>query len=150
MKYRDTTPPDARIFETRARVQWQDIDIAGIIYFGAYVRYCEQAEMDLFRELGFPYRTIFDQYDIWLPRVRLEFDFHKPAYMDDDLVLRTHIERVGASSVRWRTVLFNERQEAVDAVCSLVIACIDRTTLKSRPLPPDLRAAILASVGKTG
>ncbi|MDQ2679885.1 MAG: acyl-CoA thioesterase [Candidatus Eremiobacteraeota bacterium] len=128
-------------------MQWQDIDIAGIIYFGAYVRYCERAEMDIFRELGFPYKTVFEQHDIWLPRVRLEFDFHKPAYMDDELILRTHIERVGASSVRWKTVLFNEGQQEVDAVCSLVIACIDRSTLKSRPLPPALRSTFLACIG---
>ncbi|MDP9018080.1 MAG: acyl-CoA thioesterase, partial [Candidatus Eremiobacteraeota bacterium] len=105
MKYRDTTPPGARIFEVRDRVRWSDVDIAGIIYFGAYVRFIELAETELFRSLGFAYAKMFDQLDIWLPRVHLDFDFFKPALMDDELLLRTHIAKLGSSSITMRMIV---------------------------------------------
>jgi YbgC/YbaW family acyl-CoA thioester hydrolase len=140
-------PPGARAFESRLRVQWGDVDIAGMMYFAAYWRFAERAEMDLFSELGFPYEKIFDTFDIWLPRVHANADYHAPARMDDWLRMRTHIEKVGASSVHWTTVIFNERTGAAGAVMRLVVACINRKTERSRPLPDEMRAALAACVG---
>ncbi len=146
-RFKDALPAGARAFETRVRVQWADIDVAGICYFAAYWRFAERAEMDMFRDLGYPYAEIFDRYDIWLPRVNVQADYHAPALMDDWLRMRTHLERVGASSVRWQTVVFNERTGAAGAVFTLTTACMDRTTKTSAPLPPELRADLLACVG---
>lgn len=147
MKFKDRKPADARAFETRVRVQWGDVDVAGIMYFAAYWRVAERAEMDVFRELGFPYAEIFEKYDVWLPRVHVEADYHAPALMDDWLRARTHVEKVGASSVRWQTVIFNERTGEPGAALTLTIACMGRRSKHSQPMPPELRAALLACVG---
>jgi YbgC/YbaW family acyl-CoA thioester hydrolase len=145
-RFRDPLPEGARTFTTRVRVQWADIDIAGIMYFSAYWRYVERAEMEFFRELGLPYDRIFDQFDIWLARVHAEADYHAPALMDDWLNLRTHIERVGASSLTWKTVVFNERTGEAGGVFTLSAACMDRESKKSRPLPEAIRNALLTAV----
>lgn len=147
MRFKDTRPEHARLFETRLPVQWADIDIAGIMYFAAYQRFAERAEMEMFRELGFPYNELFDRYDMWLPRVHVEADYHAPASMDDYLTMRTHLEHVGASSIRWKTVFYNERTCQSGAVFTLTVACIERSSKKSRALPPDLRAALVAALG---
>jgi YbgC/YbaW family acyl-CoA thioester hydrolase len=145
-KFKDTTPAGARVFETRVMVQWADIDIAGIMYFAAYQRAVERAEMDFFGELGFPYNSVFEEYDIWLPRVHVEADYHRPALMGDWLTLRTHIRHVGGSSVKWQTIVQNDRTNEAGAVFDLTVACIDRRSLKSRPLPSNIRAALLECV----
>jgi acyl-CoA thioester hydrolase len=145
-RFKDTTPAGARIFETRVMVQWADVDIAGIMYFAAYQRAVERAEMDFFGELGFPYNSVFEDYDMWLPRVHVGADYHKPALMGDWLTLLTHISHVGASSIKWQTVVYNERTQEAGAVFHLTVACMDRRSLKSRPLPPSMRAALLECV----
>lgn len=145
-KFRDTLPPSARVFEARLQVQWADVDVAGIMYFAAYSRFAEYAEMQLFADLGFPYESVFEQYDFWLPRVRVEAEYHAPALMSDWLRLRTHIEHVGASSVRWQTVFFNERTNEAGAVVRFIVATIGGSTKKSRPLPEPVRTALLACV----
>lgn len=147
-QFKDVKVHGAREFQTRVMVQWADVDIAGIMYFAAYQRAAERAEMDFFDEIGFAYNEVFAKFDIWLPRVHVEADYHKPALMGDWLRLRTHITHVGSSSVKWETAVFNERTNEAGAVMRLVVACIDRTTLKSRPLPPEIRDALLACVGK--
>lgn len=144
MKFKETLPPGARVFESRLRVQWADVDIAGIFYFAAYWRFVELAEMDMFRELGFPYNEVFEKFDFWLPRVHVEGEYHAPGAMDDWMRMRTHLERVGASSVKWRTVVFNERTGEVGAAFTITVAAMDPTRKSSRPLPPPLRAALLA------
>src|SRR5580700_3258557 len=120
--FRDSLPAGARTFEARLQVQWADVDIAGIMYFAAYARFAEYAEMELFRELGFPYDTVFEELDFWLPRVRVESEYHTPALMGNWMRMRTHIEKVGGSSVRWRTVLFNEATSAASAQITMTVA----------------------------
>lgn len=146
-RFRDPLPVGARTFESRDQVQWCDVDFAGIMYFAAYWRFEEHAEMRMFAELGYPYERAFDEHGIWIPRVHAETDYHAPALMGDWLRLRTHVERVGASSIAWRTVVFNERTGEAGAVMGLTVACIDRTTGKSRALPPAMRAALHACLG---
>ena len=145
-QFRDSLPEGARTFETRAQVQWGDCDIAGIIYFVNYWRYAEHAEMEMFREFGFPYDSVFDDLNFWLPRVRAEADFHAPALMGDWLRIRTNIEKVGASSIRWRCVLFNETTGVANAVLWLTVACVSRETRKSMPLPPALKEKLRSAL----
>jgi acyl-CoA thioester hydrolase len=142
-RFKDTLAAGTRTFEARLQVQWADVDVVGIMYFAAYPRFAEYAEMQMFAELGFPYESVFTQYNFWLPRVRVEAEYHAPAEMSDWLRMRTHIERVGASSVRWKTVLFNERTGEAGAVISFIVAAIDGATKKSRPLPEPIRSALL-------
>lgn len=145
-RFKETLPAGARTFEARLQVQWADVDVVGILYFAAYPRFAEYAEMQMFAELGFPYESVFQAYDFWLPRVRVETEYYAPALMSDWLRMRTHIERVGASSVRWKTVVFNERTGAAAAALTFIVAAIDGQTKKSRPLPEVIRSALLACV----
>src|SRR5579862_2199389 len=146
MRFKDNVPAGARTFEARLPVQWADVDIAGIMYFPTYWRFAEYAEMEMFRELGFNYATVFDDLDFWLPRVRAEAEYHAPALMGDWLKMRTHIEKVGGSSIRWTTVIFNERTGEASAQMTLTVAAMDRKTKKSRPLPKSLREALLGAI----
>ncbi|MBV9278320.1 MAG: acyl-CoA thioesterase [Candidatus Eremiobacteraeota bacterium] len=133
-----------RIFEVRDRVRWSDVDIAGIIYFGAYVRFIELAETELFRELGFPFAKVFDQLDVWLPRVHLDFDFRRPARMDDELIVRTGVAKVGNSSITLKIDVHDAATDEIDASCTLIVATVDRGKMKSRPIPAELREALKA------
>jgi acyl-CoA thioester hydrolase len=145
-RFRDTLPAGARLFEARLQVQWADVDFAGIMYFAAYSRFAEYAEMQLFAELGFPYESVFTEYGFWLPRVRVEAEYHAPARMSDWIRMRTHIAHVGASSLRWQTVFFNERNGEPGASMTFIVAAVDAATLKSAPLPAPIRTALLSCV----
>uniref|UniRef100_E6PEA1 Putative Pol-Pal system-associated acyl-CoA thioesterase n=1 Tax=mine drainage metagenome TaxID=410659 RepID=E6PEA1_9ZZZZ len=145
-RFINTRPPGARLFRTRVRVQWADIDAAGIMYFAAYWRYIERAEMEFFRDLGFAYEKIFEEYDFWLPRVKTDAEYFGPALMDDWLELQTSIEHVGSASLRWQTVVMNERLGEAGARFTLTCACMDRVTRTSKPLAPELRAALCAAL----
>src|SRR3989441_5049004 len=64
-------------------VRWSDVDFAGIIFYGSYVRFFEIAETELFRACGLAYARVFDRYDIFLPRKAVHSEFYLPARLDD-------------------------------------------------------------------
>jgi acyl-CoA thioester hydrolase len=138
--------PSGTPFEFHERVRWADIDLAGIIYFGAYARFIEIAEIEFFRDLGFTYDR-FRGLGVFLPRVHLEFDFFEPALLDDELVLQTRVAGVGEHSVRIRIDVLRERDRKLLAGASLVAACVDVVHKKTVPVPESLAAALRSRLG---
>src|SRR5256885_477778 len=64
-------------------VRWSDVDFAGIIFYGSYVRFFEIAETELFRACGLAFARVFDRYDIFLPRKAVHSEFYLPARQKD-------------------------------------------------------------------
>jgi YbgC/YbaW family acyl-CoA thioester hydrolase len=81
-------------------VRWGDVDAARIIFYGAYIRFFEFAETELFREVGLQYGVMFDELKIWLPRVHLECDFKRASRLDDLLEVSVFVGRFGTKSMR--------------------------------------------------
>ena len=123
-------------------VRWSDVDKAGIIFYGAYVRFFEIAETELFRSVGLPYSEVFDRFDIWLPRVHLECDFRYPPRLDDHLRVAAYFTAFGNSSITINFDVLHLGTDKLAAVGHEVLVCMSRTTLKSRPLPDELRALL--------
>lgn len=120
-------------------VRWSDVDFAGIIFYGAYVRFFEIAETELFREAGLPYGQVFDRFSIWLPRVHLEADFKYPARLDDRLRVAAYFSRFGTSSIRMNFDVVHLATMRLAAAGHEVLVCTDRATLTPKPLPDELK-----------
>jgi acyl-CoA thioester hydrolase len=123
-------------------VRWSDVDRAGIIFYGAYVRFFEIAETEMFRALGLPYGEFFDRYGIWLPRVHFDCDFTYPARLDDRLRVAAYIGHFGRSSLTLSFDVLHADARRLCAAAREVLVCTDRQTLEPRPLPPEVRALL--------
>ncbi len=120
-------------------VRWSDVDFAGIIFYGAYVRFFEIAETEIFRAAGVPYGEVFDRFDVWLPRAHLSCDFEYPARLDDQLRVATYFTRFGTSSLAIAFDVVHIGASRLAAAGREVLVCTDRTTLRPRPIPAELR-----------
>lgn len=120
-------------------VRWSDVDHAGIIFYGAYVRFFEIAETELFRAAGVPYGDVFNRFNIWLPRVHLNCDFHHPTRLDDHLHVAVYFTRFGTSSVTINFDVLHAGKNVLAASALEVLVCVDRDHLRKRPLPDELR-----------
>jgi 4-hydroxybenzoyl-CoA thioesterase len=138
--------PDVQAVSVRDRVWWSDVDRMGIMYFGRYVRFAEMAETEFFRALGYSYDTLHAQFGIWLARVRLEVDFRSPARLDDEVVCRAELVKIGASSMHFRFPVERVADGTRLADIALVIACLRADTLKTVRTPVPLRALLAARV----
>jgi len=123
-------------------VRWSDVDKAGIIFYGAYVRFFEIAETELFRAAGLPYGEVFERFDIWLPRVHLDCDFRYPPRLDDRLRVAAYFTKFGTSSVFINFDVLHLEAERLAAVGHEVLVCTSRETLESQPLPDELRTLL--------
>ena len=123
-------------------VRWSDVDFAGIIFYGSYVRFFEIAETELFRACGLAYKEVFDRYDIFLPRKAVHSEFYWPARLDDRLRVAAYVGRVGTKSMTLNFDVLRGDTTSLGAAGWQVLVCVDRKQLKPRPLPAGLLAAL--------
>ena len=138
---------DLQKFTIEERVRWGDVDAAGIIFYGSYIRFFEIAETELFRAAGLPYGVVFDELNIWLPRVHLECDFHRAAQLDDLLEVSVWVGKIGTTSLRLNfEVRRKDRdgkiEEKLIATAHFVLVATRRDNLRPVPVPEELRRAL--------
>ena len=126
-------------YRIEERVRWGDVDAARIIFYGAYIRFFEFAETELFRAVGLPYGQMFDELDIWLPRVHLECDFYLAAKLDDLLEVAVYVGRIGTKSIRFDFEVRRKGEDAMLASAHFVLVSVSRDTGKSIPIPEELQ-----------
>lgn len=129
-------------FTIQERVRWGDVDAARIIFYGAYIRFFEIAETELFRAVGLAYGEIFDGLDIWLPRVHLECDFRRAATLDDLLEVSVYVGKIGTTSMRLNFEVRRNGEEEIVAEAHFVMAAVKRDTFETVPIPQQLREVL--------
>ncbi len=126
-------------FAIEERVRWGDVDAARIIFYGAYIRFFEFAETELFRSVGLSYGTMFDELNIWLPRVHLECDFHRAARLDDLLEVSVYVGKFGNRSLQLNFEVRRKDEEELIATAHFVLAAVRQDTFETVPVPETLR-----------
>ena len=134
--------PELRKYIIEERVRWGDVDAAGIIFYGAYIRFFEFAETELFRSVGLPYSVMFDELDVWLPRVHLECDFHRAARLDDLLEVSVFVGRFGTKSMRLNFEVRRKGEDELTADAHFVLASVRRDTFETVPIPDELKTRL--------
>ncbi len=124
-------------------VRWEDIDAANIINYQAYLRFFGLAEAELFRSAGLSYRYLFEVLELWLPRVRVECDFHVPVTLDELLVVEAFFGKIGRTSIH---IHFEVRRKAdpetIVASGKYVLVAVRHGSFSPVPVPEEVREKI--------
>jgi acyl-CoA thioester hydrolase len=148
----ETTEQPLKYHAIRERVRWGDVDAAGIIFYGSYVRFFEFAESELFRVIGLPYSKLAEIHHVWLPRVHVEVDFRSPAKLEDLLEVRVAISKLGGSSIGLKFEAYRIHDpegegpvvsNVMVAEASYVLVCVDHVSFDKVAIPPTLRERLL-------
>ncbi len=121
----------------RRRVQWIDTDAAGTWHHSTVVRWAEEAEAELHRQLG-----IIDQTFGATPRVVVEFEFRSPLAFEDVVDVTLTVARLGQSSI---TYLIEVRNGEILAASGRMVAVfIDRESGLKRTWSDQIRRVLAA------
>jgi acyl-CoA thioester hydrolase len=123
-------------FRFRTRIRFVDTDASGRIHYTAMFRHFEAAEIEFMRSLGVTYLET----DFAFPRVHVECDFKLALRLDDLIDIEVCLTRLGASSARYDFKTY--KGEELAASGAIIVACIDRRTECSIPIPQALRRTL--------
>jgi YbgC/YbaW family acyl-CoA thioester hydrolase len=131
----------AEAFVVRDRVRWSDVDAAGIVCYGSFLRFFELAESEMFRAAGLPH-PLLDEEGIWLVRRRVECEFLRPARLDDEMEARVAVGSMGRTSVSLDFVIRDVAADEASVRSRYTLVAVDRGTLRPVALPERVRAAL--------
>lgn len=128
-------------FTIQERVRWSDVDYAGIVFYGSYLRFLEIAEEELFRTaLQLSPLELYNNFNIWLPRVQIHCDFRSSAELNDLLEVTVWVSRFGGRSITLHFEVHKLDEARLILEAHTTMACLDRTTRKSRWMPDEIAA----------
>lgn len=134
--------PSPLPFRVQDRVRWSDCDPLGIIYYGAYIKFFEHAEHEMFREAGLPYELMRVERHVQLPRKAFSVEFHSPAQMDELLDIEVGVSRIGETSITMRFEAYRASDRTHRATASLTVVCVEKESITKRPLPDFVKDAL--------
>lgn len=132
--------PDSAFAEQR-RVQFQDVDAAGIVFYPRVLIYCHDLLVSFFAHAGEPLPDVLRTRSWVAPIRHAEADYFRPLRFGD----RIEVALVQAHVQETEVVLgFRVAQVDEDEVCAVaqsVHAFLEPDTFKRRPIPEGLRGA---------
>jgi acyl-CoA thioester hydrolase len=125
------------------RVQWEDTDAAGIVYYANYLRFIERGRSDLLLQNGIDQRGLIDAENGAAFAVRAcNVDYLKPARLHEELVVTTAITELRGASLTLGQEVWRGEELLVRAEVKL--ACIDAKG-RARRVPQPV-AALFATL----
>ena len=122
-------------------VIWPDTDPAGIVWFGVFFRYFEQAEEELYRRLGSDRTALLRELKVFMPRTSLESRFRSPARLGDELSIGVGVGAITDRRIRYVFDIHERGTDRLICEASYRVACVDAETFAPRTFPreiPDL------------
>jgi acyl-CoA thioester hydrolase len=131
--------------ELRLRVRYAETDQMGVVHHANYLIYLEESRTRLMADRGCSYAEL-ERSGWLLPVRRTELRYRAPAYYDDEIVVRTWVQRVRAASLTFASEVVRTTDGVLLASGEVELACIDARegTRKPTVLPDSLRAKLEA------
>lgn len=128
-----------RAFVYRVRVGYGDTDQGGVVHHSVYLRWLEQARVELLRARGVVYRDLEYDEALGLPVAEARIRYRKPARFDEELAVETRVGRLSRASIRFDYVV--RRGEEVLSEAEITLACVKLPEGRLQRLPDRLHAA---------
>ena len=127
------------------RVRWAEVDMQKIVFNGHYLTYIDTAIAEYWRAIGLAYPEGYvERYasDVYLRKATLEY--LGSARYDERLIVCCRVARLGRSSMTFVFEIYREGADAPLVSAELVYVNADPRTMKSAPLPEELRLRVSA------
>lgn len=115
-------------FETKLRVRYGETDQMSFAYYGVYAQYYEIGRVELLRSIGVSYKDL-EGMGFALPVVSFKIDYKKPAFYDDELIIRTTIKKMPSVKISFYYEVFNDSKDLLNTG-EVVLVFVDKNTMK--------------------
>lgn len=106
--------------ETFIKVRYKETDQMGVVHHGNYASYLELARLDWLDKLGFSYKRM-EAEGVMLPVYKLDFTFKLPAYFEDQLCIKTSLEKMPRVSIIFNYEIFNQHKKLLTTAQSTLV-----------------------------
>ena len=94
------------------KVQYYETDKMGIVHHSNYVRWMEEARVDFFAKVGWPYEKL-EEIGFVSPVVAVECRYRHPSRFGDEVTVDVTLEEYKGARIRFRYTMNNQNGDLV-------------------------------------
>ena len=117
------------------KVYYEDTDAQGVVYYANYLKFFERARTEYLRAVGYEQMELMGAGIIFVVR-GVEMKLHKPARLDDNIIVRTQLVKLGKVSFDFKQTAFVQDITITEA--NIKCGSLDPNTFKPSSLPEYL------------
>ena len=125
------------------RVRFAETDLQGIVFYGTFFTYQDEAVNEFVRRIDFPYDRM-QEHGFTTHIVHANMDYLAPARFGDVIENRLRVARIGRSSLAFAHEAHRQDDGNVLAEGSVTHVTVDLETDDPIPVPDELAEAITA------
>jgi len=131
-------------FISQVEVRFRHCDPAGIVFYPRYFEMINDFVEEWFdKGMGLPFHALHVERHIGTPMASVQCDFSAPSRWHERLRQVLEVQRIGGASFK-ALVRFEGPDGQLSLSARLTIVTVDLRTMKSMPLPADLRERMQA------
>ncbi len=118
------------------KIYYHDTDCGGIVYYGNYLKFLEEARTDVFEQLGLSVKGLAEKEDVLFVVARQEIDYKSPASYGQVLDIRTWVEEIGRVKI-WFGYEIKGPGGGLIVKARTLMVCVDGS-IKQKRIPEDI------------
>ena len=122
------------------RVYYEDTDTGGVVYYANYLKFFERGRTEWLRSLGVDQRELAAREAIMFVVKQANVEYQRPAHLDDQIDITTHITEIGAASISFEQSAQRDGDQLVGG--RIKVCVVHAQTFKPTRLPLSLRTLL--------
>lgn len=123
-------------------VHFQEVDAAGIVFFGRFMDYCHDAMDRFFDGVDGGYVGLITKRRLGFPAVHVEANWSAPLRYGDTMRIEVTVLKIGTTSCTFRYRFVRKGDGVEVATIDHVTVCSTLDTMQKTPLPDDCRTLL--------
>jgi acyl-CoA thioester hydrolase len=132
-------------YSSLTRVGFSDTDAQGIVYYGRYLPYFDQARVEYARHLEM-LATGPEEHEFVMRASTIEY--HAPARFDDLLEVFIRVSRIGRTSATYECAAYRVDDEVLMVTAQQTLVLVDLEERKACAIPDSFKERIRAFEGE--
>jgi len=116
---------DLKVCRMGMKVRWGDCDAAGIVYYARYFDWFSDGRVELFANIGLPYRKTFHEKGIELVAVEASCRYRQSLRPEEEIILETFLTKVTRARLEFRYRVLRREDGVLTAEGATAHAYVD-------------------------
>ena len=122
------------------RIYYHDTDAGGIVYYGRYLNYLEEARTEYLEKKSLSVHMFHDRGLIYAVR-KCTITYRSPARYGDTILCDAKLQKMTAAQIIFDQTIHDKKDGRLIVEAEVSLACLDRN-FKPTQIPEDLKARL--------
>ena len=125
------------------RIYFHDTDAGGVVYYGRYLNYLEEARTEFLEDRGLSVAEFQRKGNLYAVR-KCSITYKSPARYGETIICTASLQKLTAAQLIFDQTILEKQSQRILVEAEVTLVCLD-SNFKPTPLPDDLRIKLSAS-----